>query len=104
MQQKYPYIQWLEYMNSLLTLNQNVNENEMIIVKVPCYFERLGQLLQNTPKRVIANYMIFRIAYMSSFYLTDQLRNRQMVYFSSLSGVKEQMVRWKECTDLVSRR
>ncbi|XP_031639286.1 neprilysin-2-like [Contarinia nasturtii] len=99
-QKMYPYIQWVAYINALMMSIQSVNENEVIVVSVPSYFKKLGQLLQDTPKRTIANYMMWRITSYSSFFLTSELRNRQLIYRTAVNGIQEQGARWKECTDL----
>lgn len=100
----YPYIRWVEYINALLPKQLVVNEDEIIVVSVPSYFESLGQLLENTPKRVIANYMMWRVTAFSSFFLTNELRKRNLVYSTAVSGKQEQEARWKECIDITSGR
>lgn len=74
----------------------------MIIVSVPLFFEKLGRLLEQTPKRTIANYLMWRVTAFSSFFLTEELRKRQLVYSTAVSGKQEQEPRWKECIDITS--
>lgn len=101
-QQKYPYIQWVDYINALLPTTLQINENEVIIVSVPAYFDKLGELLAKTPRRTIANYMMWRITAFSSFFMTEELRKRQLQYSTAVSGKQEQEPRWKECIDISS--
>jgi len=101
-QEMYPYIRWVDYINILLPSSLSVDENEVIVVSVPSYFESLGKLLEDTPKRVIANYMMWRVTAFSSFFLTNELRKRQLVYSTAVSGKQEQEARWKECIDITS--
>lgn len=103
-QKKYNYIQWVDYINALLPDGLKIDENEMIVVSVPSFFEALGPLLQNTPKRTIANYLLWRITAFSSFFMTEELRKRQLVYSTAVSGKQEQEPRWKECVDITSGR
>lgn len=103
-QKMYPYIQWVEYINVLLPSSLSVDENEVIVVSVPSYFESLGKLLEETPNRTIANYMMWRVTAFSSFFLTNELRKRQLVYSTAVSGKQEQEARWKECIDITSGR
>lgn len=101
-QQKFPYIpSWVEYINSLLPTGLSVDENEIIIVTVPTFFE---QLLKNTTKRTMANYLMRRIALPSTYYLTEELRNFQLTFFSAESGQQEYEPRWKECIDITEIR
>lgn len=102
-QQRYPYTDWLEYFNAILKdTGIVIGEEEVIIVSVPTFMEQLGPLLQNTPKRVMANYVMWRISGFSSFFLTEKLRKRQLQYSTALSGKQEQEPRWKECVDITS--
>lgn len=103
-QSKFSYIPWVEYINALLPEGLAIDENEIIVVSVPTYFEELGKLLEQTPKRTIANYLMWRLTAFSSFFLTENLRNRQLIYSTALSGKQEQEPRWKECIDITSGR
>lgn len=101
-QEKFPYIPWVEYINALLPTGLDINENEVIIVSVPQFFEQLGKLLDQTPKRIVANYLMWRVTAFSSFFLTEELRKRQLIYSTAVSGKQEQEPRWKECIDITS--
>lgn len=102
LQQKFPKIPWLEYINRLLTPHWKVDLNEIAIVSVPKYISDLEVLLETTPKRVQANYVMWRVAGSSVAYLTENLRKRQLAYVTTLSGKTERESRWKECTDTAS--
>lgn len=52
--------------------------------------------------RVLANYVMSRVAGASVNYLNDELRNRQLKFSTALSGKTEREARWKECIDIVS--
>lgn len=84
-QQKYPYIQWVEYVNALLPQPLSVDEDEVIAVRAPSYFENLEQLLQETTKRSIANYMIGRLL---GFLVRERFTNAS----------------WNDCIDITSEK
>ncbi|CAG4955091.1 unnamed protein product [Colias eurytheme] len=102
LQEKYPKIPWLSYVNRLLAPHIEVGLDEIVIVDVPKYFSDLEILLENTPKRVQANYVMWRVAGASVSYLTEELRRRQLAYVTALSGKTERESRWKECADTTS--
>ncbi|XP_017031208.1 neprilysin-2 isoform X2 [Drosophila kikkawai] len=102
LQAAYPYVQWVDYMNALLPEGLNVADDEMINLSVPSFFEDLGKLLAKTPKRVIANYMFWRIHGFSVGFLSEEFRKRQLQYATALSGRQEQEARWKECVDIAT--
>ncbi|XP_017046056.1 neprilysin-2 isoform X1 [Drosophila ficusphila] len=102
LQAAYPYVQWVDYMNALLPEGLVVAADEMINLSVPSFFEDLGKLLAKTPKRVIANYMFWRIHGFSVGFLSEEFRKRQLQYATALSGRQEQEARWKECVDIAT--
>ncbi|KAG5671202.1 hypothetical protein PVAND_001411 [Polypedilum vanderplanki] len=99
---KHPYVDWLEYFNNLMPESTKVTEDEVILISVPSFFNQLGELLEKTPKRTIANYLNWRMTEYSAKYLTAALRKRQLQYNAAISGQEEQEPRWKECIDLTS--
>ncbi|XP_026318121.1 neprilysin-2 [Hyposmocoma kahamanoa] len=102
LQQKFPKIPWFNYINRLLAPHVKVDMNEIAIVNVPKYISDLEILLEKTPKRVQANYVMWRVAGASVSYLTETLRRRQLAYVTALSGKTERESRWKECADTTS--
>ncbi|KAK6639892.1 hypothetical protein RUM43_008167 [Polyplax serrata] len=102
MQNKFPSIPWLEYFNRLLPKHIQINSDEVVIVSVPTFIKQLEILLSRTPKRVLANYVIWRAVGASVSYLTEDLRSRQLKYSTALSGKETREARWKECIDIVS--
>lgn len=104
LQEKYPYIQWAEYINALLPNGITVDENEVVINTVPTFFEQLGTVLETTPKRVIANYFMWRVVHETSGTLTKELRDRKLAFFKVLYGLLQQEPRWKECVQFTSSK
>lgn len=97
---KYPYIRWLDYVNGIMPEDMSVTENEVVVVITPVYFERLGEVLEATPKRTIANYLMWRSVLIASTFLNTEVRYRKLTYLASQSDQKEQEASsalWKEC-------
>jgi predicted metalloendopeptidase len=92
----------LEYFNAILPKASQVSENEVIVVYDVEFFNQLDAVLKATPKRAIANYVMWRVAAESTNYLTDKLRKRQLEYAGALIGQQTEEPRWKECIDLVT--
>lgn len=51
LQDKYPQMNWLEYMNTLLAPDNHIDEDEIVIVNVPSYISEFMTLIEKTPKR-----------------------------------------------------
>jgi len=54
--------------------------------------------------RVQGNYVLWRAAGAMVTYLTEDVRKRQLKYYTTLSGKTEREARWKECIDMVTGR
>lgn len=99
---KYPTILWKEYFNSILQTIK-IDDNEIIIVSVPTFFEKFEKLIKETrSKRVLANYLLCRAAQEDADLLTNAIRNSKMKFTTVLNGQAERQVRWKECLDVTS--
>lgn len=102
LQQLVPQIPWLEYINALLSPFFNVSVDEPVIVSSKSFIKNLGELLNRTPKRVIANYMMWRVTAASVGYLNEAARDIQLAYSKKLVGKGTREPRWKECMGSVS--
>ncbi|CAI6351505.1 unnamed protein product [Macrosiphum euphorbiae] len=94
LQQKFPSIPWQDFLNKML--NQFIRQDDIISVTSLKYFSGLELLLSKTPKRVQANYVIWRYVVDSLSYLTEELRKRQIMY----REYDITQPRWKECADI----
>lgn len=98
----YPSVPWSEYFNTILAPQARLDRGETVIVSVPSYLKSFEHLISQTPKRVQANYALWRAVSSSVSYLTDDIQKRQLQYTTELSGKTEREPRWKECIDMVS--
>ncbi|KAF2360342.1 Peptidase M13 C-terminal domain [Trinorchestia longiramus] len=102
LQSRVPNIPWLTYINTILAPFTVVTEREEVIVNVPSYIDKLGNLLRTAPKQVVANYMMWRISAASISYLSEDARDLQLVYSKKITGTGKRKPRWKECMGAVS--
>lgn len=102
-QEKYPYIQWVDYINALLPSPLTVDGNEVVVVSTPNYFKNLSSLLMDTPPRVIANHIMWHFTQYSAAFLTKDLRKIQTDFSAVISGQQTQTPRWKECLAMSKR-
>lgn len=103
-QHKYPYINWVDYLNGLLPSNITVTVNETVIFNSKPFFNKLGTLLETTSNRTIANYLFWRLTEYSAYYLNSEVRKRQLGYNTVTIGKKELSARWKECISLTNNK
>lgn len=95
-----PDIPWVTYVNNLLrAAGHQVTADEPVIVDVPEYMKKATKLLKETPNRVLANYMLWRVVYGSVGMLTEEARDVQLEFSAKLTGQTQRKPRWKECLE-----
>jgi len=98
-----PTTPWLEYINTILTTNiVQVSGDEIIIVDVPNYITNFSQLIQKTPKRIQANYLMWRAAAASMAYMNEAADKISLKFSKKLTGKSEEPPRWRKCVGAAS--
>lgn len=90
---------WLSYFNNILPPESQLNEDSVVIVGAVSFFEQLGNLLDNTENRIMANYVAWRQAFSSVSYLPSIFRTRQLEYDRLTTGRADANPRWLECVE-----
>lgn len=93
-----PKFPWNRYVNCLAEPTVHINETDKLIrVLNPHYIFNLRQFLNNTPKRVLANYLVWRVIADTIPHLHNRIGKieRRFRRLSANNGVK--MIRWKQC-------
>lgn len=99
---KYPYVNWLPYVNSKLYAGLTFDEDERVILQQPSYFDQLEAILNQTDRRTIANFIVWRELADYIPFLTSGLLDRAFEFFKSFSGRSVRLPRWSDCVKGVS--
>lgn len=86
--------------NGMLPFGLEVYDNETIVNTVPTFFEKLGDLLNSTPKRTIANYLLWRQLYVSSGALTEDVLKLKLEFYQAVYGLISKQPRENDCIQL----
>ncbi|XP_013793456.1 membrane metallo-endopeptidase-like 1, partial [Limulus polyphemus] len=97
-----PKFSWLNYLNNVLPLK--VDEMEPVVVYALPYFKQMGQILAETPRRVVHNYAIWRLVNDIIPYLNGDYALKLSEFRKVLLGVSANRVRWSQCVDLVNKK
>ncbi|GLV37796.1 Neprilysin 2 [Carabus blaptoides fortunei] len=101
LQIRYPDISWLSYISKLLN-GVTVTEDEVIILQSLNYLNGLFKLLNDTPKRIQANYLLWRVVENSVSFLSHVARKYLLQYTRIVSGTTALSSRWRECVSVVN--
>lgn len=94
---KYPYIDWLGYINSKMLAGLKFNESERVILQQPTYYDQLEDILNRTDIRTISNYVIWRELVDYIPYLNTQLRAMEFEFLKTVTGKSTKQSRWTDC-------
>ncbi|CAL4072125.1 unnamed protein product, partial [Meganyctiphanes norvegica] len=81
-----------------------IDEHEPIVIYSPEYLKKFGNLVTETPKRVIANYLMWRASKDSTEYLSESVLALKFQYHKILTGKEQDSPRWKMCMETISQR
>lgn len=82
----HPYVNWTNYINSQLPHSVWVNSSERVIVVSSEYLKSLGDLIAQTPDRVVANLMVFKVVESLVSYTNKKLLALATNYIASVMG------------------
>lgn len=104
LQQKYPYVPWLTYMNNLFNPYQTVESSDTVVLAGLKYFDNLNAILTRTPKRVQANYMYWRVVLHSISTLSKRIKKASEHLSLAMTGKVTRVPKWVQCVSYTSGR
>ena len=98
-------VDWLKLTNKIYeTLNSSLRltSDEPIIVGNPDFYQAIPDLIESTPKRVIANYFGWVIASSLGPYTVNAFKKAAFEFDHVMTGAVKDTELWKDCLDIVS--
>lgn len=96
----YTGFDWMKYFTEILkidNLNIPITATEPIVNRNREYFRHLFNIVNNTPKRTIANYMVWRFLMRLPNGLPERIQELYIKYRKALVGTAQIAPRWKTC-------
>ncbi|GAB6023696.1 NEDD8 protease Nep2 [Chamberlinius hualienensis] len=91
-----PYLDWVEYVNKLL-VKEEIDGSEQVVISSPQYIANLTNLLNQTSKRTVANYVMWRVSLSVLGMLDDRFRSSWLNYATTVTGQSVDDPRWQIC-------
>ncbi|XP_031556927.1 endothelin-converting enzyme 2-like [Actinia tenebrosa] len=102
LQQEVPEFDWTHHMNKLFAPN-TIPKNEVITLPTLPYLKKVMRIIQNTPKRIMANYMVWYVIQSEIEWLSAPFRNAQKKYVQAEEDIKSEKERWEKCIASASK-
>jgi len=90
-----PRIDWQKLVKNIFL--DEISKDEVFIVKVPSVISRVDEILSQTHPRIIANYLMFRMAFSALPQLGKKWRKLTEKYDKALTGKSGERPRWDTC-------
>ncbi|ENN73974.1 hypothetical protein YQE_09430, partial [Dendroctonus ponderosae] len=97
-----PQINWLEYFHSFL--DANITEDEPVVLYGIPYFVELGKILSVTDRRIIHDYVLWRLVMSLSSHLIDDYQRERVEFRKILQGVLSERHRWSQCVEWTNKK
>lgn len=97
-------INWLDFFTTVMPMDMKppVTWREEVIISEPQFFNKLIQLIKRTSKRVIANYLGWRVVQSVVWDLDVRFRDIFNRYRNVLHGTSMEKSRWRSCVAIVT--
>ena len=102
LESKYPYLAWQSYFTRLMAPHVKVEPTDIVVNAVPSYFEKLGDIIAKTPKRVLANYAFWRVASETAGKMSERIQKARRQFAGTMTGNTAKGIRWQTCVSLVN--
>ncbi|XP_074114603.1 neprilysin-2-like [Cotesia typhae] len=96
-------IDWNQLINKILKLYGKSDSDVSVEVLTPFYFSKLEKVLANTPKRVLANYLTWKVIKKSAPYLNEGIQKLHQDYLTKVDKNFKILPRSKFCFEITNR-
>lgn len=100
MQARFSYFNWIRLLKDSFP-NLDITEDEIIALTDINFLEKFDELLDNTSKRTLANYLMWKVVVQSIPYLSKQFIERETVYSGFFYGPHKRQPRWRDCVSII---
>uniref|UniRef100_A0A915Q6Z7 Peptidase M13 N-terminal domain-containing protein n=1 Tax=Setaria digitata TaxID=48799 RepID=A0A915Q6Z7_9BILA len=100
----FPHIDLITYVHAIFGGLEKLSPNDTVIIREPEYFRRIQSVMQQTSKRTIANYVLWRVIQGYSPFLPPVMREPFYAFKANQTGIPSIPVpdRWEDCVFLAT--
>ncbi|EFX85605.1 hypothetical protein DAPPUDRAFT_46047, partial [Daphnia pulex] len=97
-------IDWMKYLNNIYSVADiTIPETEQLVVVETDYLKELVQLLDETPPRVLANYIHWRIVHNLAPYTNERMTDLQIEFAKENEGILKETPRPEKCVEIINK-
>ncbi|MGH0134258.1 UNVERIFIED_CONTAM: hypothetical protein FKN15_063189 [Acipenser sinensis] len=96
-----PSLHWKRLLDRIF--HDNLSEDEEIVVFATDYMQKVSDIIKTTPKRVLHNYMLWRIVAALSEHLSTPFRNTIHEFSHEIEGTEQQLELGRMCLNQANK-
>lgn len=104
LQKQVPQINWSEYLQAILGKHVQLQENEPVVSYAMPYLIEMGKILAATDRRVVHNYVIWRLVMSIMTHLIDDYQRERVEFRKILLGIQSERHRWSQCVEWTNKK
>ncbi|XP_071050540.1 neprilysin-1-like [Onthophagus taurus] len=97
-----PQIKWLDYLTTFL--EAKIDEREPVVAYGLSYFIEMGKLIETTDKRIIHNYVLWRLIMALVPHMIDDYQRERVEFRKILLGILSERHRWSQCVEWTNKK
>ncbi|XP_031564954.1 endothelin-converting enzyme 2-like [Actinia tenebrosa] len=91
-----PEYDWEDHLNAIFAPTKMAEDELLVIPGLP-FMKKVGKLIKETPKRVLANFLGWRLIEDEPYYLSKAYRDARQEFDNAKEGTEGSKERWRTC-------
>ncbi|EDV44465.1 uncharacterized protein Dana_GF20372 [Drosophila ananassae] len=99
-----PEVQWAEYLQTALGAGIPLQADEPLVTYGLKYLTEMGKILARTERRVVHNYMLWRLVMSLMAHMIDEYQRERVEFRKILMGIQSERTRWSQCVEWTNKK
>ncbi|KAL9885946.1 neprilysin-1-like [Glossina fuscipes] len=103
-QAQFPELNWTRFLQESLGPNINLQPDEELVVYAMSYLTKMCQLLNQTDRRILHNYALWRLVMSVMAHMVDEYQQERFEFRRILLGIQSERDRWGQCVEWTNKK
>ena len=104
LQNEVPQLNWKDYLQATLGDDIKLHFDEPVVSYAMPYLVQMGKILAETDRRVVHNYIIWRLVMSIMTHMIDDYQRERVEFRKILLGIQSERHRWSQCVEWTNKK
>lgn len=104
LQELVPQLNWTTYLQTALGSDIQLEPDEPLVTYGLTYLTEMGRILARTDRRVVHNYMLWRLVMSLMTHMIDEYQRERVEFRKILMGIQSERTRWSQCVEWTNKK